>query len=478
MLCKKNKKEIEKMNRIKIWITSILLISVCLLICGFPASADDKITLMRPIPDELSQNDTLEIFYKSSYSEGSFISYNFTLDTPYPHRGKISGKVSTGSGSTSGGSTFAHYTKISLGNFIPGDWNLTIWEESNSDKAYSKIIHIYPAGMEPKDEPVPPDFCNSGYKNLRQNFKLSPEPDATGGIFAKGQPLYLAGTGLSGTKTGVWIYQETDENKEAHFKALSTDCNGEIMGNGEILSAFNSYNMPSGRYCVYTVSGDFEYTDEEIIPSTYTELENAILQDRDLQYQKFTFFAEEPEISITNNIPKEIQIGTQLKIDGKTNLKSGAILEIVVSSSAVDYDSYQGIIVLQTEVFPYNNKNRWESVIDTSLLGPGEYTISIESPEGLGQDSITVNTYNQIYSVSDSSKDVLSKITYDVDKSTKSLKDKTQIQNIKDYSADHSYDFAQDYIRILTCNEIPKTTFSGLKENILPSISLIMTGGL
>lgn len=469
------------MNRRILLDISLLLIALCLLICSVSVSADDKITFVRPVPDELSQNDNLDLFLKTSYPEGSFIRYNFTLDSPYPHRDKLKGMSGIIGGGTriSGNRTFVFHEKEYLGNFIPGDWNLTIWEESNPNKAYSKIIHIYPAGMEPEDEPAPPDFCSRGYKNLRQNFNINPEPDETDGIFAKGQPLYLTGTGLFGAKTGVWVYQETDEGKEAysHFKSLSTDCNGEIMGSNEILPVFNSYNMPQGRYYVYAVSGDFEYTDKEIIPATYKELENAVLQNRNLQYQKFTFLAVDPEISISKNLPENAVIGTQYAIDGKTNLISGTNLEVIVSSSLVDYDSFQKIIVLQTKVLPGSGSNRWESVIDTSLLGPGEYIISVESPEGLGSDSTTLNTYYDIYSASASSQDVLSKKTYDVDQKTKSITGKTEFQNQNYYTTGNS-DISQNFEFIDSASTMPGTAVSKAWGNMLSGISLILHGRL
>ncbi|MBP2134536.1 hypothetical protein J2128_002507 [Methanomicrobium sp. W14] len=45
------------------------LAGFCNIICGIPVSADDKIILFRPIPDELLQKETPDIFLKSSYHE-------------------------------------------------------------------------------------------------------------------------------------------------------------------------------------------------------------------------------------------------------------------------------------------------------------------------------------------------------------------------------------------------------------------------
>ncbi|WOF16285.1 hypothetical protein F1737_05940 [Methanoplanus sp. FWC-SCC4] len=425
------------MRRIKIWINSVLFISVFLLICNFPVSADDKITFVRPIPDEFSQNDNFDIYLRTTYPSGSFISFNFTLDTPYPHRGKLSGKGGTGGGTCiSDNRTFIFHKKESLHGFIPGDWNLTIWEDSNFDKAYSKIIHIYPAELNPdnKSTPTPPDKCYAT-ENYPLNFKLNPDPAKTEGVFAKGQPLYLTGKGLSDSDIGIWIYKEKEQGGEdySRFEKIKTDCNGDISGDGEILSVFNSYTIPPGRYFIYAVSGDTSLIRDSKIPESYADLEKS-LSGSGLWYQKFTILAEEPVIYFNKNIPKDAVRGTQLTIDGGTNLKSETVLEIFVNPSAVDGPDYQGMIMQSVKVENNGISNIWTSTINTSVLGAGEYIISVESPKGLGEAENILNVYDQKYEIVDPAGDLLSTLTYIVDDDTKNIKEQVEIQQIPDSS--------------------------------------------
>lgn len=383
-------------------------------------SADDKI-IVKEIPDEFSQKDSMRILIKTTYPSGSFINYNFSLETPYPHRGKLSGKSGTGGGTRISGDRNIFSDKVSLMECIPGDWKLEIWEDDNPDEAYVKIIHIYPfeSAYQNGTGDKTSDIC-SGTRVSNPELSLDPNPGEDGGIFAKGQILYLKGVAPAGSDVGVWIYSGTAIDDFPVYGKVSADCNGNV--DAAILSVFDSYTLPSGNYYVYAVSGSPDLADEREMPGSYSEFESLLDTKRGLQYQIFYLDAEDPWISLSCGNGVEAVEGTVLTFEGETNLKDGTLLEVLINPTAVDGPSFGDLIVETIKVEDNGPTNKWIYSLDTSRLGAGEYLISVESPEGLGDAFGIFNVFDSSYAVEDPGDNRLSVTSYKVDENTKDLK--------------------------------------------------------
>ena len=383
-------------------------------------SADDKI-IVKEIPDEFSQNDYIRVLVKTTYPPGSFLNYSFTLETPYPHRGKLSGYCSHGSEARISESQSVLSEKISLGEYIPGDWVLKIWEEDHEDQAYVKTIHIYPAGsgyVDEKDSGTP-DICR-GTSASNPNLSLDPNTEEDGGLLAKGEALYLKGEAPAESEIGVWIYSGAVNDDFPVYNKVSADCNGEV--DDEILSVFDSYTLQSGKYYVYAVYKGPDLIERTGTPDRYSDFEYELDTTAGVKYQKFDLDAEDPWISIDSGNEIEAVAGTVLTFEGETNLKDGTVLEVLINPTAVDSNAFGNLITQTTTVEDNGPVNKWTYIIDSSCLGAGEYLISVESPEGLGDASCIFNIFDSSYAVKNPGDDRISVTSYKVDKDTKDLK--------------------------------------------------------
>lgn len=404
------------MNRKKNITGFVLAVSLLWIVCWFaPVSADDNI-IVKPMPSEYSQNDYIRILIKTTYPTGSFLNYNFTLETQYPHRGKISGHAGSGSGTRVDENHRVLSDKILLQDYIPGDWILRVWEDDNLDKAYLQRIHIYPAGEGPGEVPeiTVPDNC-PGVVGFGFNPVILPDTSETGDVFAKGQALYLSGGAPPGSSVGVWIYGPAGEGSVTPaFVRLFAGCDGKILGDGEILSVFDSYKSPAGRYTIYAANGDDDLIAEGYIPSTSGELEGD-LGDAGLQYSKFVVDLAEPSIGFDEIETRDNEKGSTLKMHGETNLKSGTLLDVIIIPTTVDESLFNGKITKQTTVENNGGSNRWSYILDTALLGPGEYRVTVESPEGLGDANAVFNVYDTMYGPAEPAEGILSITSYGVE---------------------------------------------------------------
>jgi len=398
----------------------LVLFLIIFLVGINPVSADDKI-IVKEIPGEFSQNDYMRILIKTTYPSGSFINYNFSLETQYPHRGKLSGRARTGGGTWISGDRNIFSEKVSLMECIPGDWKLEIWEDDNPDKAYVKMIHIHPAesGYQNGTGENIPNIC-SGITVSNPDLGLDPDPGEDGGTFAKGQILYLKGVAPVDSDIGVWIYSGAVVEDFPVYEKVSADCNGNV--DAAILSVFDSYTLPSGDYYVYAVSGSPDLADSREMPVSFSEFESLLNTKGGIQYKRFDLDAEDPWISLSCGNGVEAVKGTVLTFEGETNLKDETLLEVLINPTAVDGPSFGDLIVETISVEDNGPTNKWTYSLDSSRLGAGEYLISVESPEGLGDASGIFNVFDSSYAVEDPGEDRLSVTYYKVDENTKDLK--------------------------------------------------------
>ncbi|ADN36755.1 hypothetical protein Mpet_2005 [Methanolacinia petrolearia DSM 11571] len=407
------------MNKSLIGIKCLLVLFLLIFMGGIvQVSADDKI-IVKEIPDEFSQNDSMRIFVETTYPAGSIICYNFTLVTSYPHRGRLSGHGGQWSRTrlSEGQSTLSK--KISLKEHIPGDWKLAIWEEDHKDQEYVKMIHIFP------DTSIYGVIQSSGNPDICRgtsvsNPKLRLDNEEDGVNLAKGQALNLIGEAPADSEIGVWIYSDTVTDDFPVYKKISADCNGNV--DGEILSVFDSYTLPPGEYFVYAVPEDSGLTEETEAPAGYSDFEDELDATKGVNYQKFDFNAEDPWISLCSDEEIMAVAGTVLTFEGETNLKDQTLLEVLINPTAVDQDNFGNLIKRGIRVEDNGPVNKWNYTIDTSGLGAGEYLISVESTQGLGNVSCLFNVFDGNYSVEDPGEGRVSVTSYVVDKNTKDLK--------------------------------------------------------
>ena len=158
------------------------------------------------------------------------------------------------------------------------------------------------------------------------------------------------------------------------------------------------------------------------MPGSYSEFESLLDTKRGLQYQIFYLDAEDPWISLSCGNSVEAVEGTVLTFEGETNLKDGTILEVLINPTAVDGPSFGDLIIETVKVEDNGPTNKWIYSLDTSRLGAGEYLISVESPEGLGDTPGIFNVFDSSYAVEDPGDNRLSVTSYKVDENTKDLK--------------------------------------------------------
>ncbi|MDD4126174.1 MAG: hypothetical protein PHV39_00610 [Methanomicrobium sp.] len=422
-----------------------LCFTLILACAGFmftPVLAEETITI-DPVSYELIQTDKLMISGDALLKEEGNLLYDFYSEDSLDENGALVSKgVRYSSGMTviQPKTSTKWYFIINIKDTPAGNYIFRIWKQGNEENKTQKEIYISPAMAEPAEKtPEPVLSATESYYNKLyyttpgsgMELKTMPDLSLSDGRFAKGQSLLIYSKSVPEKEILIWIWKKlsasgTDFNKSL---ILKTDTEGYINGNNEILSTYETKNMPSGEYFIYAVSGtEAELSDIQNMLDSGVIADDILPQtEENNPYQKFLMLLEEPWIRFDNikdgALPDAVtDTNSFALISGTTNLKPKTKLVIALEpfddNSGLNKTEISGIIVSKGN--ERNTENRWTVKIDTASFNPGEYIVEIRDEDSLANMINTINILDKTDSIEYSENNSLIVSSYEVEQKPKS----------------------------------------------------------